>query len=161
MGKKLSPNQLRSIGRVYALQALYQNELNPQSSDFNWEGAPDDEGTSQPLTPEAQEVALDFARSLYEGVADRKGEIDQALNAAFDKGRTIELTAPVDRCVLRLAAYEMLFVKTPRAVVISQAIELGAKFGDVRTSAFVNGVLDQIGRGSNSTAENAPPSSDA
>jgi N utilization substance protein B len=157
----IKKNFLRSIGRAYALQALYQNELNPQTREFQWEGAPEDEETPNQLSSEEQKVAVDFARLLYEGVVDRKGEIDHILNAAFDKGRTIELTAPVDRCVLRLAAYEMLFVKTPRAVVISQAIELGAKFGDVRTSAFVNGVLDQIGRGSNSIAENAPPSSDA
>ena len=160
MSKKQSQNKLRSIGRAYALQALYQNELNPQSSDFRWENL-DDESAPEPLSAEEQAVALDFARRLFEGVVDRKGEIDQALNAAFDKGRTIELTAPVDRCVLRLAAFEMLFSDTPRVVAISQAVELGYKFGDVKTSAFLNGVLDQIGKKSDADAENDASSADA
>ncbi len=159
MSNKLSPNKLRSIGRAYALQALYQRELNPESQEFNWENL-DDESASKPLSDEKQKIALDFARGLFEGVVDRNGEIDQALNAAFDKGRTIELTAPVDRCILRLAAFEILFSDTPRVVAISQAVELGYKFGDVKTSAFLNGVLDRLEKKSDANAEDASSLSD-
>ena len=159
MSNNQIPIKLRSIGRSYALQALYQNELNPQSRDFQWENL-DDESASKPLSDEKQKVALDFARKLFEGVVDRKGEIDQALNAAFDKGRTIELTAPVDRCILRLAAFEILFSDTPRVVAISQAIELGNEFGDVKTRAFLNGVLDHLGRKSDLNSNDAESSAE-
>ena len=159
MDKKLKKNELRAIGRAYALQALYQHELNPQSQEFNWENL-DDESAPEPLSAEDQGVALDFAQRLFEGVVDRKGEIDQALNAAFDKGRTIERTAPVDRCILRLAAFEILFSDTPRVVAISQAIELGNKFGDVKTRAFLNGVLDHLGKESNASSKDAASSAE-
>ncbi|MBR0225485.1 MAG: transcription antitermination factor NusB [Thermoguttaceae bacterium] len=144
MCKKLTQNQLRSIGRAYALQALYQAELNPQATAPSWDGEFDDEEGFPSLAGKERAVATDFARLLFEGVVDRKSAVDALLNAAFDKGRTIERTSPVDRCILRLAAYEMHFIKTPKAVVISQAIELGVKYGDTKTHAFLNGVLDQI-----------------
>lgn len=149
MTKKYSQNKLRSIGREYALQALFQVELNPQVTVANWndeEEAIDDEASEYSLSGEDRDVARQFAKLLYLGVVDRKSEIDATLNAAFDKGRTIARTAHVDRCILRLAAFEMTVLKTPKAVVISEAIELGNKFGDVKTRAFLNGVLDQIGK---------------
>jgi N utilization substance protein B len=45
---------------------------------------------------------------------------------------------------LRVASYEIRFIKTPKAVVISQALELGKKFGEKETLRFLNGVLDRI-----------------
>lgn len=126
------------------MQALYAAELNPQPGEPRWDLEFEDEETRSRLDGTQLQTVVDFAKTLYEGVADRKHEIDARLNAAFDRNRTIELTAPVDRCILRLAAFEMIFIKTPKAVVISQALELGNKYGDVKTTAFLNGVLDHL-----------------
>ena len=55
--------------------------------------------------------------------------------------------ALVDRTVLRLGTYELLFCSdTPPAVVLDEAIELGKKFGNAESGAFINGILDQIVR---------------
>jgi transcription antitermination protein NusB len=53
----------------------------------------------------------------------------------------------VDRNILRLAVYEMLYVGTPAAVTIDEALELARKFSNEESVQFVNGVLDAIHRG--------------
>ncbi len=135
----------RSLGRRLAFQALFQDELNP-SSEVNWDTEIQlyVEETQKEISKSNRETALDYARKLYEGVLDRKQTIDQIVNAACNKGRTIDQATRTDRCILRLAAYEMLFLKTPKAVVISEAIELGKSFGEKGTGGFVNGVLDHL-----------------
>ena len=57
--------------------------------------------------------------------------------------------ATVDRNVLRLGAYELLFAdenEAPRPVVINEAVELARRFGSADSPAFVNGVLDRLHR---------------
>jgi N utilization substance protein B len=58
-----------------------------------------------------------------------------------------ERVAPLDRNVLRIAAYELLREpQTPAAVVIDEAVELAKRFGEADSPAFVNGVLDAVRR---------------
>ena len=71
--------------------------------------------------------------------------------------------ATVDRNVLRLGAYELLFTKdTPPAVAFDEAIELARRYGSADSSAFVNGVLDRLRReASGEQASAAGPSTEA
>lgn len=140
--KRLQP---RSVGRALAFQALYQEELNPLSNERNWQDLLSCycNEVQLSLTDSARAAALDFAKLLFEGTVDRRLEIDRILNEALDK-RTLKNTTIVDRNILRVAAYEMRFVKTAKAIVISEAIELGKRFGDQKSRAFLNGVLDQV-----------------
>ena len=55
--------------------------------------------------------------------------------------------AVVDRNVLRLASYELAFTDAPDRVVLDEAIEIAREFGNERSGAFVNGVLDAMARG--------------
>ena len=157
---KSSAFKARSLGRRLALQALYQEEMNPSSA-RNWDLELDlyMEEQNEELGGEERATALEFAKRLFDGVLFRKREIDDILNRAFDKRRTIDRTTIVDRNILRLAAYEITFVKTPKAVAISEAMELGKKFGDKNTRAFLNGVLDQVGK-SRENADDATDSDD-
>ena len=149
--KKLSVYKLRAFGRLVAFQAAYQEELNPGSTERNWaDNDPFAETldafcseTETRLTGAERAEALDFARRLFEGYRDRRVEIDAALDAALTN-RTLARVDVVARCILRVAAYEIRFIKTPKAVVISQALELGKKFGEKETTRFLNGVLDRI-----------------
>ena len=141
--KKIKP---KSVGRVLAFQALYREELNPQESTIeNWEELYDyySQETQLTLSDKDRIIALAYARCLFEGTTDRRPQIDQLLNKALDK-RTLKHTTIVDRNILRVAAYEMRFIKTAKAIVISEAIELGKKFGERNSQAFLNGVLDQV-----------------
>lgn len=146
MGKENNSGVFKSreLGRAYALQALFQLELNPAAQVPIWENEDFDDEQLANLSSSDYKAAIGFARLLFDGVLNRKEEIDEKINAAFNTKKTVANTDPIDRCILRLATYEMLFVKTPKPVVISQAMELGYRFGDTGSRAFLNGVLDHI-----------------
>jgi N utilization substance protein B len=117
-----------------ALQLLYQHELtdsDPEQmqTDFEeWVGA--------------SEGVRGFADMLLRGALAHLDEIDEELERQTAHWRLDRLAA-VDRNILRLAMYELLFEgDTPHAVVIDEAIEIAKKFGAEESPRFVNGVLD-------------------
>lgn len=120
------------------MQFLYQLDQNPaEPRDLNsifWS-----------LRGEAPSDKLKgFAESLIKGVLDQKEAIDTRLAAAVQNYQ-IERIAVVDRNILRLAIYEMLFcMETPPVVAINEAIEIAKRFGNEDSSRFVNGVLDRV-----------------
>lgn len=140
--KKIKP---QSIGRTIAFQALYQEEINPRIVEINWQDLLDDyRAETQTIVSNSEnDKIVEFARKLFAGVVDNKTEIDNILDKSMNK-RSLKQTAVVDRNILRVATYEICFKNTAKAIVISEAIELGKKFGDNGTRAFLNGVLDQV-----------------
>ncbi len=85
-----------------------------------------------------------FAQGLVLGVMRHRRSIDSVLTSSSEHWR-VERMAVVDRNVLRMAVYEMLFhPETPAAVVIDEAIEVAKRFGGEESGAFVNGILDGI-----------------
>lgn len=126
----------RRSGREAALQMLFQLEASEASIDDvvhlfwrNFEADP--EGRS-------------YADALVRGIASRLGELDDAIRAASTNWRLERMTR-VDRNLLRLGAYELLFTpETPRPVVLDEAVELAKSYGTESSSAFVNGVLVRV-----------------
>jgi N utilization substance protein B len=91
---------------------------------------------------QAPEAVREFAISLARGVISRLAELDAHLVDQADNWR-LERMAAVDRNILRLAIYELIFAgDTPPVVVIDEAVEIAKRFGSERSSQFVNGVLD-------------------
>lgn len=86
-----------------------------------------------------------FTRALVLGVADHADEID-ALITRFARRWAIPRMPVVDRSVLRLATYELLYETTPPAVVINEAVELAKTLSTDDSGAYVNGVLESIRR---------------
>lgn len=126
----------RSRAREVALQLLYQLDLNPHI----------DRPSVERFTRERLlDAALEpFALALYDGTRSRRVAIDQLLGAAAQNWKLHRMTA-VDRNVLRLGAYELLYTpETPPKVVLDEAIELGRRFGSADSPSFVNGVLDRL-----------------
>lgn len=124
----------RRRARELALQLLYQYELTGASPEAmqaefeEWRGA--------------TESVRAFADLLLRGSLERLGEIDAELGLQTAHWR-LERLAAVDRNILRLAMYELLFLTdTPHAVVINEAIEIAKKYGAKDSARFVNGVLD-------------------
>jgi N utilization substance protein B len=129
----------RSLARERALQALYQVDLaaaEPMDALANaWKNE------EQPSHPEA----LRFAEELVRGVATHRGELDAVIERHSHHWR-VERMARVDRNILRLAVYELLYLEdAPRKVVINEAIELAKRFGTQESGAFINGILDKVG----------------
>ena len=85
-----------------------------------------------------------FTLGLYDGVIAHVAEIDKKLGAAASNWRLPRMAA-VDRNILRIGAFELLFTPTtPPTVAIDEAIELARRFGAKDSSAFVNGVLHRL-----------------
>ena len=125
----------RSRAREVALQALYQEDLNPQESP---------KMLSRFLASNLNNEDLrDFARQLVMGVKRNQEELDSLLEAQANNW-SLSRMAATDRNVLRLGAYEIRYSSTPERVAIDEAIELAKRFGAANSSQFVNGILDKL-----------------
>jgi len=124
----------RARARRYAMQALYQWDLS---------------GTDLPLIRRQFLEAEDFSRAdkryfieLLSEAPKRIDIIDESISEYID--RPLEQLDPVERAVLRLATYELLYrLDIPYRVTINEAVQLTKKFGAEQGHAFVNGVLDK------------------
>jgi N utilization substance protein B len=130
----------RHRGREAALQLLYQWEV----------GALDQTGLNEAIefywsVHPAPEPRRKFTESLVAGTTAHVGEIDPLLEGNTDNWRLSRL-AVVDRLIMRMAVYELVYSATPAAVIIDEAIELARTYGGEQTVPFVNGVLDSINR---------------
>lgn len=97
--------------------------------------------------------ARDRAFELAVGVASHLEEIDGSISRASDRWKLNRL-ATVERNVLRVATYELLFEQeTPREVVIDEAVEIARRFAGDLSPSFVNGVLDVIAHAPGSDAQ--------
>ena len=124
----------RSQARSRALQLLYLHDQGG-SADMAEQFRRD-----QPARAEVES----FARELVESVRTHQGDLDELIRAQAQHW-DLERMAVVDRNVLRLGLCELLhFPKTPRQVVIDEAVELAKAFGGARSGAFVNGILDHV-----------------
>jgi len=86
----------------------------------------------------------DFSRELVFGVCENRKHLDKMIRKASKNWR-VERMSRVDRSILRLSAYELLFMdEIPPKVTIDEAVELAKKFGTEESSAFINGILDNI-----------------
>ncbi len=85
-----------------------------------------------------------FGLELVKGVAACRAEIDGRL-AAISSNWKLARMDYVDRNIIRIAVYEMLFCdKVPARVAINEAIDIGKKYGTEKSGAFINGILDNI-----------------
>jgi len=126
----------RRKARVVAFQALF--EVDEASHDAV---ASLERRLQENPVPEAQRT---FCRALYYGTLRNLSPLDQAIQQIAPEW-PIEQMAPVDRNILRLAAYELLAdASTPPKVTINEAVELAKLFGSDSSARFVNGVLGTL-----------------
>jgi transcription antitermination protein NusB len=124
--------------RARALQLLYALEITGDATtDVGADGV-------ARLTGEVRLVADDVEPLVREILAHR-AEIDRVAQGAADNWR-LERIATVERNILRIAIYELQCGVVPAKVVIDEALWLAHRFAGGRAPAFVNGVLDRIGR---------------
>ena len=86
-----------------------------------------------------------FCEDLITGTTAHLPQIDK-LVSAYAKNWTVSRMSVVDRSILRMATYEMVFSreKTPVPAIIDEAIELAKKYSTENSSKFINGLLDQL-----------------
>lgn len=85
-----------------------------------------------------------YAREIVDGVTDHREEIDELI-VSYAQGWTLDRMPHVDRSLLRIASWEILYNdEVPVAVAIDEAIELAKEYSTEDSSRFVNGVLGKI-----------------
>ena len=155
----------RRQGREWALQMLFQTDLNP-GMDIDmvipkfWR----QQWTCQMEEAENQDVAVEqdesksvearvapqkirqFTEKLVRGVLGHLDEIDAKLKS-YTQNWPLHRMGSVERNVLRLAFYEMIYcADVPPAVVLNEAIDLAKYFSNADAGRFVNGVLDRLNK---------------
>ncbi len=139
----------RTRAREVALQVLYQIELNPAGEPAHLERF------MQRRLKDARLIA--FARALVDGVRAHLSEIDDRISSVAENWR-IDRMAVTDRTILRLGAFEILYLgeDVPRKVAINEALELAKRYSTAQSSRFVNGILDRIEPAGAEPTEPAP-----
>jgi N utilization substance protein B len=85
-----------------------------------------------------------FSWDLIHGTLEKQAEIDRMI-ASYSREWALDRMSSVDRNIMRVAAYEILYLEDSQAVVaIDEAIEIAKKYGDEGSGSFVNAILDKI-----------------
>ena len=134
----------RREGREEALRLLYLKDLCcstiEEAESIVW-GKCGGEGDDEFKRPPS---VVEFARQIASGVSDNIGIIDGKIES-LSENWSLERMPVVDRNILRIAVYEIVFTpSTPHNVVINEAVELAKKFSGDKSKLFINGILDRV-----------------
>jgi N utilization substance protein B len=132
----------RHLGRIIALQTLYEQEMRQDSDDAGFDIA----AVLERNIARYQDMIddIEFIRQLVNGVTKQAAKLDAALQPVAPEW-PIDQIARMDRLVLRIGLYELQNEKdVPPKVVINEAVELAKAFGGDNSSKFINGVLGTL-----------------
>ncbi|HWB33708.1 MAG TPA: transcription antitermination factor NusB [Candidatus Paceibacterota bacterium] len=131
----------RHLSRSVVLQTLFECDVRNLAPESGRESLTRNMAEFAPAAGDAP-----FMEELLRGVIERKQDLDMVIEKAAPEW-PLDRIAPVDRNVLRLGLYELLFAdrdKVPAKVAINEAIELAKTFGGENSGRFVNGVLGAV-----------------
>jgi N utilization substance protein B len=128
----------RHLGRIVALQSLYEYEFREKSGDATVDI---DDIVAKNIVPYAKALGdTEFVKDLTRGVFGQIKGLDEELQPIAPEW-PINTIAAVDRNILRIGLYELKQAVVPPKVVINEAVELAKAFGSDNSSKFINGVL--------------------
>ncbi len=126
----------RRQAREVALQLIYLADM----AQVGPADVPERGWSEEPLPARVRE----FAKRLAEGVVAKQETLDPLIRQ-YTQNWELGRMASIDRCVLRLAAFELLYeTDTPISVIINEAVEIAKKFSTAESGKFVNGILDNL-----------------
>lgn len=126
----------RHIARIAVMQTLFAYEFRG--------GEPKDILNYNLQEYRSKIQDLSFAESLLSGTLEKKKDLIDVIQAEAPEW-PIDKIAPVDRAILELGTYEILYSEdVPPIVAINEAVEIAKSFGDTNSPKFVNGVLSTI-----------------
>ena len=136
----------RSKARKRALDYLYAAEMRGESPLTRLEGAvADGEGHTNPYT-----------ETLVRGVVDQQARLDELL-ARYSRGWELSRMPAVDRNILRLGLWELLYADdVPDAVAVDEAVDLARQLSTDDSPTFINGILGALMRDRDSLTEDQP-----
>ena len=130
----------RSIARTVALQAGFASDLGGclEESGLDW--------LLEENLVKARDTGnvLALSQALLEGLKERQQELDELIQS-YAPAWPVSLLSPIDRNILRIALYELIYhPNTPAKTAINEAVELAKVFGSESSARFVNGVLGTV-----------------
>lgn len=136
----------RNVSRVKVLSELYQYDL--LKTEVNEDRF--DELLNE-VSDEKIEYDVDFAKTLYQGVIKNLGYIDRMIALNLEK-YPLDRLSYIDRNLLRIGTYEMMYTKTAHNIIINEIVNLSKEYSQTEgflTSKFNNAVLDNISKAIN------------
>ena len=129
----------RHLGRIVALQTLYEQDFRLECQDTEFDLK---EVLNRNIERYSETIDdKDFIIRLVEGISAKQTELDTILQPLAPEWPLPQI-ARMDRIVLRIGLYELMFEKdVPPKVAINEAVELAKAFGSENSSRFINGVL--------------------
>ena len=129
----------RSKSRKRALDVLYGADVREESIN----SALADE-TSRALADTKRANSWEYARAIVVGITEHGDEIDELIET-YAQGWTINRMPAVDRAIVRIGIWEILFnEEVPDVVAISEAVEMAQEYSTEDSSGFINGLLGRI-----------------
>lgn len=135
----------RHLGRIVALQSLYEYELR---SNLNDKSLNLEELVKRNIEHYSDQIGdKEYVMDLAKNVASQANQLDARIQPVAPEWPIKQISA-IDRAILRMSVYELehLSDKVPPKVVINEAVELAKSFGSDNSSKFINGVLGTIYR---------------
>lgn len=130
--------EIKKLARELTLQLLFQREFSESISSRDW----------SPLFEVSISSDLSsHTQLLLNGIVENIEKIDSQIQS-FARHWKLERMSLVDKNVLRLGTFEMLYLTPPLPgpIAINECIDLAKKYGTTDSGAFVNGILDQISK---------------
>lgn len=92
----------------------------------------------------AEKAEVEYIKQVFTGIKENKEEILSLIESNLKEKWSIDRIAKIDIAILKVAIYELIYLKLPYKVVINEAVELAKKYGDDNSKSFVNGILASI-----------------
>lgn len=125
----------RRTVRKKVVQALYELEFQPEAI----------ERIIKKKSKTFSSEDFVFFKQIMTGIQKERTAVDNVISKYLKSGWSIERISMLERSILRLAVYELLFQKEiPPKVIINEAVELAKQFGDSNSRRFINGVLGKL-----------------
>ncbi|EAH4570956.1 MULTISPECIES: transcription antitermination factor NusB [Campylobacter] len=122
--------------RQSIVSLLYAAQLNQENKDFINEFLDE-----KKIRNDQRKFTLD----LYNGINEQLTLLDEKINECL-KEHKLDGVASIEKAILRLGTYEILFTSTQKAIIINEAIELAKEMAGDNAPKFINGVLDKINK---------------
>jgi N utilization substance protein B len=128
----------RSKARKRAIDAIYAADLRKESPETLLAAT-----ALQTMDRQNQDAIFSYAREIVAGVIEHHSEIDNLLET-YSEGWSIERMPNVDRAILRVGIWEILYTDTPNGVVVNEAVDVAKEYSTEESGGFINGLLSRV-----------------
>lgn len=128
----------RSKARKRAVDAIFAADLRKVSPEELLELT-----REQVSDRQNQDEIFGYAREIVLGIIENHAEVDELLET-YAEGWEIDRMPNVDRAILRVGIWEILYSETPDAVVVNEAVELAKEYSTEESGGFINGLLSRV-----------------